>query len=99
LERTTVVISHLGEIRVHEANTDSILVKQGGGEGNTLKDHPKILDSRTLFLESHGTAVVNIEDDVVESKLHNIVGNPKTLDQQRILDRGENAYSFATRQR
>lgn len=45
-----------------------ILVKESCGECDSLHDKLQVLDALALLLESHGTTVIDVNDNVVESK-------------------------------
>jgi hypothetical protein len=45
-----------------------ILVEKSCSERNSLHDELQVLDALALLLESHGPTVVNVDDNIVESK-------------------------------
>jgi hypothetical protein len=90
-------VSTLVEIGVHEADADTILVEQSGSESNALKNDVKILDSLTTFLECHGTTIIDIDDNVVESQLDDIVGDSRGISVSP--SNSKESYSFGTRHR
>lgn len=49
-----------------------ILVEQSCGEGDSLHDKLQVLDALALLLECHGTTVVDVDDNIVESKPTNV---------------------------
>jgi hypothetical protein len=58
---------------VHEADFDAIIVEQGGSKCDSLQNKLEVLDALTILFERHGTAVVDVDDDVVESEPDNII--------------------------
>lgn len=60
---------------VHEPDIDSVFVKQGRCERDTLKDQLKILDTLSLLLELHRATVVNVDDYVVQRELDEVISD------------------------
>lgn len=60
---------------VHEADVDTILVKQGCGKGHSLHDKLEILDSLAILLKGHRATVINVDDNVVQRKADDIHGD------------------------
>jgi hypothetical protein len=48
--------------------TIPILVEESCGERDSLHDKLQVLDALALLLESHGATVIDVNDNVVESK-------------------------------
>lgn len=60
---------------VHETDRNAVIVKQRGCECDTLENETQILDSLTVFLKLHGTAVVHVEDDIKQTELDDIISD------------------------
>ena len=45
-----------------------ILVEESCGECDSLHNKLQVLDALTLLLKGHGTTVIDVNDDIVESK-------------------------------
>lgn len=73
LERTALLVACVGKIGVHEANRNTIMVKERGGKRDSLQNKAQVLDAASLLFELHGTTVVDIEYNVVQGKLDNII--------------------------
>jgi hypothetical protein len=50
------------------SNNIPILVEEGCSECDSLHDELQVLDALALLLESHRATVVDVDDNVVESK-------------------------------
>ena len=48
--------------------TIPILIEKGCGERDSLHDKLQVLDALALLFEGHGAAVIDVNDDIVESK-------------------------------
>jgi hypothetical protein len=75
LERTATLVTHVRDVGVHEANRDTIGIEKGRGKGNAFQDEPKVLDTASFLLKLHGTAVVNVQHDIIQGQLDNVVGD------------------------
>jgi hypothetical protein len=49
-------------------NNIPILVEESCSERNSLHDELQVLDALALLLESHRTTVIDVDDNIVESK-------------------------------
>lgn len=63
-----------------------ILVEQSCGERDSLHDKLQVLDTLALLLESHGTAVVDVDDNIVKRE-------PKTMSAAIRMDISQNIAS------
>lgn len=45
-----------------------VLVEQSGGERDSLHDKLQVFDALALLFESHGTTVINVDDNVVKGE-------------------------------
>jgi len=52
-----------------------ILVEEGRGEGDSLHDKLQVFDPLALFLKRHGSTVVDVDDNIVQSKTDDVHGN------------------------
>lgn len=60
------------DLRVEEADSEAVLVEEGGGGSNLAQDHLEVVDTLASLLEGHRARVVNEDDDVEESDLDEV---------------------------
>jgi hypothetical protein len=70
------VLDHvLRRVVIHEANRDAVVIEEGSGGCDTLKNKLKILDTLTVLFELHGATVVDIKNNIVQSQFDNVVAD------------------------
>lgn len=52
-----------------------ILIEKSGSKSNSLHDDLQVLDTLAILLESHGTAVVDVNDHIVQRQTHYVNGD------------------------
>jgi hypothetical protein len=75
LKRPASLVADAGEIGVHEAERDTVLVEQSRSKRDSLQNKAQVLNTATFLFELHGSTVINVQNNVVEGKLDDIVGN------------------------
>lgn len=54
---------------VHESDADSVCVEERSSKCDSVEDELEVIDSGSAFFETHGTAVVKVEDDIKQREL------------------------------
>jgi len=75
LHRSALLIAGARKIGIHEAKGNTICVEECGSKRDPLQDKAQVFDTATLFFELHGTAVVNVQNNVVQGELDDIIRN------------------------
>lgn len=75
LKRPTSLVADAREISVHEAERNAVLVEQSRSKRDSLQNKAQVLDTATFLFELHRSTVINVQDDIVEGKLDDVVGN------------------------
>ena len=65
-------LSVTSSLRGKTWTTIPILVEESCGERDSLHDKLQVLDALALLFESHGATVIDVNDNIVESKSRNV---------------------------
>ena len=61
-------LSVTSSLRGKTRTTIPILIEESCGERDSLHDKLQVFDALALLLEGHGAAIIDVNDDIVESK-------------------------------
>lgn len=63
------------EVCVHESHLNPVFVEHGRHIGNPGKDQPQIVNPLPILFKLHRSAIVDVDDNVVERKLAQIISD------------------------
>ena len=70
------VVQHVGVIvAVHEAQLDAVFVEDCGDGCDTRENHLEVIDALAIFFELHRTAVIDVDDHIIEGQFAEIVAD------------------------